>query len=832
MPTLPKRPGLFYLLAVLECCLAGLASLAMPGRITIYKLLLAASLLATGALLVIVWRRGLPSSKWLESLKTRLRGAEGQLLVALIPPALTAILLMRGARPDIILQSAPGLACVWLICVEFLYFFPHIENPAPSGHMHSREKWAAAITVAGLYIILALRTPLSGSLDGLPWNSLLEFVLAACLLPLAVLLNPRFFAPKPVLLLSGLLLALRFYACLILPQTGLEVQLASGEHATPQKSYASLLDPGLADLMRVPYQSPREFPIEWINSPSENLSSFWVRLDFTGYLQLGRDESPLIFAQGITDGQAEITNLQTGLAQKVPISTLDHPSKLDGNGLQPGKYRLQGWLVFKHYANQQFDLATSSADGVITPALGADRVWRSASGLELSPLAIDFLEVFDALTMIWILGLVTLAILDGLRRLSGAGILQPVDLFLAGSGTFFLVVAVAFQRRDFENLIPFVIAGFGLVKLAFLIRRPNHRYHWLEFLVALGIPLLIMFLCLDAGDLRSVAVFPQGQDNIEYQTLARNIFVEGDFLLLNHSARAYKILFPYLVGLEHLLFGQSVAAQLFLNSWCALFNVLLLGQIPISTRIPRAGPYLLSLTALLILCLPSFYIFYFRFGLMEPAAVLLLIATLWLASRKQLVGMTLTGILTVLMRLDYIGLVFAAALLTCPPLTGNLMGCLSSLRAWLASCWAKLAGYGLALILPPGLIVLAYIWLIPGYMLNASDTRPSSLATVLEGLLRIILGGSLEELRVRFAANPLDMILISLPLLAGTVLGVLSLLRLRPFHEIDARWGLLMIAFLLVYCVVLPTGYSPRFSTPLLPLALIVLCESVNFSRK
>ena len=249
------------------------------------------------------------------------------------------------------------------------------------------------------------------------------------------------------------------------------------------------------------------------------------------------------------------------------------------------------------------------------------------------------------------------------------------------------------------------------------------------------------------------------------------------------------------------------------------------------TRIPRAGPYLLSLTALLILCLPSFYLFYFRFGLMEPAAVLLLMATLWLARRKQLAGMTLTGMLAVLMRLDYIGLVFAAALLTCPPLTGSLTDCLSSLRAWLAACWKKLAGYGLALILPPGLILLAYAWLIPGYMLNASDTRPSSFASILEGLVRIILGGSLDELRVRLAANPLDMILISLPLLVGTVFGLLTLLRLRPFHEIDARWGVLMVAFLLVYCVVLPTGYSPRFSTPLLPLALMVVYEGVNSSR-
>ena len=715
-----------------------------------------------------------------------------------------------------------------------LYFYPRTAAQtaalAPIRRPR-REAWLSALTVLCLYAALAVRTPLSGSLDGLPWNSPAEFVLAACALPLAVLLNPRFFARKPVILISGLLLACRVLGSLYFPQTGLEVQLVRGEtipvQAPVTRSYASLLDPGLTELLRAPYQNPREFPIEWINSPAESLDTFWITLNFNGYLRLERGQRLVISAQGLTGGQAEIVNLATGETLPVQVTAPgSQPGPAEASP-EPGQYHLQGSLVFKHYDKQQFDLLLAAPDGSLSPALAGERIWRTAAGLQLSQRLLNLLADFDLLTLAWLVGLAALAGLDGLRRLYWAGTIQPVDLFLAGSIAFFVLAAAGWQRKDYEGFIPLVVAGLGLVRLAFFAKTPDRRPNGHQFLVAIGIPLLVMFLCLDAGDLRSAAVFPQGQDNIEYQTLARNIFVDGDSLLLNHSARAYKILFPYLVGTEHLLFGQSVAAQLFMNAWCALLSMLLLAGLARAVFKPGAGQFLLPLCGLLILTLPSFYLFYFRFGLMEPAAVLLVLATLWLASRNSWAGMALTGMLAVLMRLDYIGIVFAAALLTCAPLSGGLAENLHSLRAWLSASWQKLAGYGLALILPPALILLAYYRLIPGYILNASDTQATSLASVLEGLTRIIMGGSLDELQARFAASPPDMLLISVPLVLGTLLGLLSLLRLSPLKKIDPRWGLLMVAFLLVYIVVLPTGYSPRFSTPLLPLALLVIHQSL-----
>lgn len=74
---------------------------------------------------------------------------------------------------------------------------------------------------------------------------------------------------------------------------------------------------------------------------------------------------------------------------------------------------------------------------------------------------------------------------------------------------------------------------------------------------------------LDINNLRSIASLPADQDGLEYQTFARNIFVHGDAFLAQTPPRAYKVLFPYLVGLLHIGFGQSAAAQFFINAWCA-----------------------------------------------------------------------------------------------------------------------------------------------------------------------------------------------------------------------------------------------------------------------
>jgi hypothetical protein len=66
-----------------------------------------------------------------------------------------------------------------------------------------------------------------------------------------------------------------------------------------------------------------------------------------------------------------------------------------------------------------------------------------------------------------------------------------------------------------------------------------------------------------------------------------------------------------------------------------------------------------------------------------------------------------------------------------------------------------------------------------------------------------------------------EAILITLILVCGTSLALFtSVFRFGIFRKIDLRWAIVLLSYFLAFFVVSPTGYSPRFSTPLLPLAI------------
>jgi hypothetical protein len=100
---------------------------------------------------------------------------------------------------------------------------------------------------------------------------------------------------------------------------------------------------------------------------------------------------------------------------------------------------------------------------------------------------------------------------------------------------------------------------------------------------------------------------------------------------------------------------------------------------------------------------------------------------------------------------------------------------------------------------------------------------------MLHGLMKILNGGSQAEVHRWLNQIPLDINLLLVVLYLGTLIGVLSLfVRIKPLDRIDARFGIILAGFYLVYTVANPTGYSPRFSTPLVPLALIIIMYSIH----
>ncbi|HSV86629.1 MAG TPA: hypothetical protein VLH85_08635, partial [Levilinea sp.] len=403
-----------------------------------------------------------------------------------------------------------------------------------------------------------------------------------------------------------------------------------------------------------------------------------------------------------------------------------------------------------------------------------------------------------------------------------------------GSGAACMLVYQYQPRNQLDPYVPGILALFAVLRLVGyrLAQDDQPENAGMQWLYAAGAAVLILFLALDMHRLQEIVVFPQGQDSLAYQNYARMIFVQGDILLQTASPHAYKILYPYLVGLLHLLFGQSPAAEFFLSAWCAVVMGMILVRLLASQKTPAWLSFSGGALLVGLLSLPSFFTFFFRFGLIEPSATACLLAVLWFAQRKQVAAMTAFGLFTVLLRLDYLGAALAAAALSASPAVGTMRAAWAQIWAFIRQNWKWIIPYAALLTGIPAIIILYYSVSRSNYVLHAGDTVQTSASSILEGLLRIVIGGSFEELALRLQHNPLDAIVITLVLVPGVFLALAALIYRRNWmSQVDMRWGIVISGLLSIYIFVKPTGYSPRFSTPLLPLAILAAVHALHQIR-
>jgi hypothetical protein len=205
--------------------------------------------------------------------------------------------------------------------------------------------------------------------------------------------------------------------------------------------------------------------------------------------------------------------------------------------------------------------------------------------------------------------------------------------------------------------------------------------------------------------------------------------------------------------------------------------------------------------------------------------------TLFFAMKRRRLEMTLAAILTVLLRLDYLGLVLASFLLQADPLTGNFSSAWASLWSWLSRNLKPMFTFTLAVILPPLLVVTAYFIFIPNYMLSASDVSQSSILSMLDGFMRVLFGGNINDFNEKISQGSFEFLLIVLPLAFGFGISMLSIfLRRGLFAAMDLRLALLIPAILPAYIAVRPAAYFPRFSFPLLALDITLLGMVLYFA--
>ncbi len=728
---------------------------------------------------------------------------------------------------------SPLLISAWLIGLEILLLFGPFQaseqgkSASPFGR---NEKIMGIISALLAYGFLLLPSRIPTWFNGFPWDSPPEFIFAAFILPLTFIIGWKIFSKRLFVFSLGLLFLVKFIFLTFLPQSGLGIYTFTSEEAVSSRqwdrSYYTFATSGYTQVINRPYSAMREFPVEWINNRfGFDKNQFWLKLELSGYINLQQDERLVFAAQGAKQIQAELLDVAT---QKIiPLVSVeqieDIDSKLYESIPESSKVKIQGTLLFDTYGQMRLEPFLLYPDGSIKSLFESPRVWTSLEGANYPVSRVNiFGFILNALGLLFA-GLILSGLLIDTRALFWDGKISLVDLYLALSGLPLFFVALLIHKQYLNILALLVILIFYVAKL--IDQSLYQRYFSGKvFLFFIGIPLLFLFLALDTYDLRLVTNFPPLQDGLEYQTFAHNIYVNLDIFLANTPPRAYKVLFPYIVGILHILFGHSAAAQLFTNTWCAILSGVLIIELMKELRLTDKVSLGVGVFYLALLFLPSLFIFYFRFGLIEPFSTTLLLLTYYFATRHQRPGMFISGIFTVLLRLDYLGIAFTAILLTATPMLGTLKSAWAQFLGWLRTNWKLLSTYMLALCLPVLLAVLGYFLFVPDYMLNAYDTDQTSFASLFEGLIRVIAGGTIKDLREKFAETPADVLLISIPLLIGFLLVLAStFLRTGIFKKLDLRLGLLALSLLPAYIIVRPAAYFPRFSLPLIPLDLIII---------
>ncbi|MBI4799468.1 MAG: hypothetical protein HY794_12240 [Desulfarculus sp.] len=677
--------------------------------------------------------------------------------------------------------------------------------------------------------------------DGLPWGGGPEALVVAAVIPFLLLLDRGFLRrPLALALLSGLLLvklALWTWA----PASGwllkayeAPASLAAGQW---EHTYETRWQPQGSGVLQGPLWEGADLPLAWQArkpiSESERVGQPLI-LEVEGYVRLPPGAGLALVAAGAS-GWFTLSGGQDR-PWRLPVAAGPEQVKDTHSGAWPGgKAALRGVISYDRRPWREWSLIP-----VLVEPGGAARVldqggvlWREWEGLDLSDAQLGLLNFlarfFDG-------GIVCFMLAWGGWALASArdrGLLRPCLLAASGMGL----------------LLPWVLRGLGLESHAALIcglagplallcwqaaRQPGLAQAWTPALgrvalLALGPGLLGHFVLDWWPQAGQATLLSYGDDFGVYQLYAHKMAVEGDWWLRYMQFLHFQPLYPYIVSLLHVFFGQSMLAQGLLDVWAALGAAALLPVLARRMGCPAARGLAASAIYLAAELGPDFS-WHLGRGLQEHTAMLFLLLTALAATSAS--GRTWTSaltagllaLLTYLLRQDYAGALAGLGLWAATlRYAGGAQGWrglgVSALRGWR---W--LLAYGLVLSLGP-LLVLGRNKFIGGL---AVLTNP--------GHIDHLLGATswLHSMATILCVAPTPgyHCYAAWVLVPGALLGLAALVwRGWPLRGYPLALGVTLAGLLAPYLIIAPYAYEPRQSIHLLPLAALSLALAFREAR-
>ncbi len=717
---------------------------------------------------------------------------------------------------------------------------------------HSFSIWSL---ISGLLLIGFFLIPnsLERSFDGLPWSAPVEFLAVGIILPWLFLLNTRWLRQAPVGLSLLVLFVLKIALSWMTPSAGWDIWVYTSQSNMAvdrwQRTYSTLLTPGVSAHLEKGWSDQREFPIEWVNDKKSDKEKLWVGVRWEGYLRLPADSQLVIVAEGITHGDVTIKN-DDGSALELPI--VQKVEDLEGVPFIAGERTAQiaGQLCFSGAGNWSLVPLIRRGNGSYAETDDAQVLWGTHAGAELSAAELKTLVLFSyALDWAMIVFLVCwfvnvfihsqrASLLLGLTVGGLSLMIQPVVLPLItqfdGTGI---------------TLVGFWILLIGLLSL--LTIRRSQDTHTIEMSRTSKWPLWVFapmvfahFMVKWWDEVGRMQFMSSGDDWLTYQVFARQIFVEGDWLHRARPVFLYQPLYRYIVGAMHVLFGQSSISLYLLNVW----TILAIAMIIIGLVKAFQGSRWIALAvswSYLVIMFSSSYRHQIEHGLQEFAALLFLMLTAYMLvmyrnNRTNCAYMILAFVFALIatwVRLDHVVMVMALGTLLLGPLQGRTK---NAWRLLFQSAWRNrktlltylsIIAAGLLLVVLRNYFLGGEVILTRSQLIHA-DYVPKSLLGHLKGVV-IVLTGKPSSWQSYSLLRLSGTLLVAIILWSGTILSVLGLVVRRGWLQTyHLSLGFILIGGIIPYTFVLPMAYLPRYSIHILPWAMLSLALGFDLWRR
>ena len=400
--------------------------------------------------------------------------------------------------------------------------------------------WTALVAAAVLWPSHVL-----SAFDGVPLNGRPEALVVGVVLPMLWIVD-RSFLRRPIVR-AGIvaLLALKIGSFAFLTQQGMCARFSTG---APLQGVISTIE---------------------INEPEGMLRSWDVRANWrarsprcTAIIDrayASRDEFPAAFV-----------NLLNVLR---PLSS--GPVALDVSGFVTTT--VPGELTFD--AGADGTLRGGSFDAGVHPfgvhATFGDGPWRFAprwNGIDAFQ-AVQFTAssptVLSRISRVvgWTIdGLVfALALTWSISAVVGLGVSSPV---LVWTATMSAVMFLAGASGRYERFAPLALLGATLLPI------PPGRRHVRTALFVIAVPWIALFVGHGWTSIGRFTTYTLGDDWQVFQSAAYSIFLNGDWIRGGSPAFYYQVLYRWIAGVLHVLFGDSSVGETFWDAACLLAGAL------------------------------------------------------------------------------------------------------------------------------------------------------------------------------------------------------------------------------------------------------------------